>query len=67
VRRVNCRAGPLRPVAKRRFAAGPLEQAPIKLLPESINAFDIRGFYLNWTQQAIDLLDEVGSDNLYSQ
>ena len=37
------------------------------MLIEPINTFDIPGFYLSKTQQAIDIIDEVGSDNLYLQ
>jgi hydroxypyruvate isomerase len=54
-------------VANLRFAAENLKAAGIKLLIEPINFFDIPGFYLNRTQQALDLIAEVGSDNLYLQ
>jgi hydroxypyruvate isomerase len=50
-----------------RFAAEKLKAAGIKLLIEPINTHDIPGFYLNRTQQALDLIAEVGSDNLYLQ
>ena len=50
-----------------RFAAEKLKAAGIKLLIEPINTYDIPGFYLNRTQQALDLIAEVGSDNLYLQ
>ncbi|MBU3539230.1 hydroxypyruvate isomerase [Polynucleobacter sp. UK-Gri1-W3] len=50
-----------------RYAAAELKKANIKLLIEPINTFDIPGFYLSKTQQAIDILDEVGSDNLFIQ
>jgi hydroxypyruvate isomerase len=39
----------------------------LKLLIEPINIFDIPGFYLNGTAQAVAILDEVGSDNAYVQ
>uniref|UniRef100_B1XUR3 Hydroxypyruvate isomerase n=1 Tax=Polynucleobacter necessarius subsp. necessarius (strain STIR1) TaxID=452638 RepID=B1XUR3_POLNS len=39
----------------------------IKLLIEPINTFDIPGFYLFKTEQALDILKEVDSDNLYIQ
>src|SRR3546814_11318500 len=32
-----------------------------------INTRDIPGFFLTSTKQALDILDEVGSDNLYLQ
>lgn len=50
-----------------RFAAGKLEEAGIRLLVEPVNTWDIPGFYLNRTAQAIDIIDEVGSGNLYLQ
>ncbi|APR03379.1 hydroxypyruvate isomerase [Thauera chlorobenzoica] len=54
-------------VANLRFAAGKLEDAGIRLLIEPINTFDIPGFYLNRTPQAIALIEEVGADNLWLQ
>jgi len=50
-----------------RFAAAKLKDADIRLLIEPINTFDIPGFYLNRTDQAAAVLDEVGSDNLFIQ
>ena len=50
-----------------RFAAAELKAAGLRLLIEPINTFDIPGFVLNRTQQALALIDEVGSDNLYVQ
>lgn len=50
-----------------RFAANALQQHGIALLIEPINTFDIPGFYLNHTQQALDLIDKVGADNLFVQ
>ncbi len=38
-----------------------------KLLIEPINPYDIPGFYLNRTAQAISILDEVGADNAFVQ
>ena len=54
-------------VGNLKYAAEQLKKANIKLLIEPINTFDIPGFYLSKTQQAIDIMDEVGSDNLYLQ
>ncbi|MET0542492.1 MAG: hydroxypyruvate isomerase [Variovorax sp.] len=76
--RVNCLAGKLpagaRPddaratlVDNLRFAARELQAAGIQLLIEPINTFDIPGFFLNRTQQALALVDEVGSPNLLVQ
>jgi hydroxypyruvate isomerase len=49
------------------FAAKALSMAGIRLLIEPINTFDIPGFYLNRTHQALALIDSVGSDNLWIQ
>jgi hydroxypyruvate isomerase len=54
-------------ISNLKYAAEQLKRANIKLLIEPINTFDIPGFYLSKTQQAIDIMDEVGSDNLYLQ
>jgi hydroxypyruvate isomerase len=50
-----------------RFAAGELEAAGLRLLIEPINTFDIPGFYLSRTAQALEILDAVGADNAYLQ
>jgi hydroxypyruvate isomerase len=50
-----------------RFAASELRVAGLKLLIEPINTLDIPGFYLSRTRQALDLIDEVGADNLFVQ
>ena len=54
-------------VTNLRFAADALRQAGVKLLIEPINTRDIPGFYLRHTQQALDIIEEVGSNNLYVQ
>ena len=75
---LNCLAGKLpagataqdvRPtlVENLRFAARELEAAGIRLLIEPINRFDIPGFFLTHTEQALALIDEVGSPNLRLQ
>ena len=50
-----------------RFAAGLLGAAGRKLLIEPINTFDIPGFFLNRTEQALAIIDEVGAANLLLQ
>ena len=50
-----------------RFAAAALKDAGLRLLIEPINTFDIPGFYLNRTAQAVAILDEVGADNAFVQ
>jgi hydroxypyruvate isomerase len=78
VTQVNCLAGKMPEGAAQavlrstfidnlKYAAGELKKANIKLLIEPINTFDIPGFFLSGTQQAIDIITEVGSDNLFLQ
>ena len=50
-----------------RYAAGELSAAGIGLLIEPINHYDIPGFYLSRTDQALALIDEVASPNLRVQ
>jgi hydroxypyruvate isomerase len=50
-----------------RFAARELQSAGIMLLIEPINHFDIPGFFLTRTDQALSIIDEVGSTNLLLQ
>ena len=54
-------------VSNLRYASAELKKANIKLLIEPINTFDIPGFYLSKTLQAVEILNEVGSDNLFIQ
>ena len=54
-------------VANLSFAAAELKKAKLNLLIEPINRFDIPGFYLNTTAQALSILDEVGADNAFVQ
>jgi len=76
--RVNCLAGiapdGADPEALRhtfienlRFAAQELEKTGIVLLTEPINTRDIPGFYLSRSDQALAIIDEVGSANLKLQ
>lgn len=75
---LNCLAGIVPPVANAsrardtllenlQFAASTLEASDIRLLAEPVNTRDIPGFFLNTTGQAIELFDEIDSDNLYLQ
>ncbi|MET3790319.1 hydroxypyruvate isomerase [Aquamicrobium terrae] len=50
-----------------KFAADKLGEAGVRLLIEPINTRDIPGFFLTGTQQALDLIEKVGSQNLYLQ
>ncbi|WP_414451759.1 hydroxypyruvate isomerase [Burkholderia sp. 22PA0099] len=50
-----------------RFAAKALKQEGIRLLVEPCNAYDIPGFALNRSAEALDVIRAVGSDNLFLQ
>ena len=50
-----------------RFAADVLEREKIRLLVEPINTIDIPGFFLSRTEQAVQLIADVGSSNLFIQ
>jgi hydroxypyruvate isomerase len=50
-----------------RFAAAALARERIRLLIEPINTLDIPGFFLSRTQQALQIISDVGSDNLFIQ
>ena len=50
-----------------RFAADALEKRSIRLLIEPINTFDVPGFWLTRTQQAVDLIRDTGSNNIFLQ
>jgi hydroxypyruvate isomerase len=78
VKQVNCLAGKAPAGAgeaelRRTFvenlghAAAALKAAGIRLLVEPINTFDIPGFFLNRTAQAVSILDEVGAANAFLQ
>jgi hydroxypyruvate isomerase len=76
--RINCLVG-IQPVNVERtkaqdtlvrnlkFAASALKQAGIPLLIEPINTFDIPDFFLTGTRQGLNLIEAVGSDNLFLQ
>jgi hydroxypyruvate isomerase len=77
-RQVNCLAGLAPAAADARllrktlvdnlaFAARELGKAGVKLLMEPINTRDMPGFFLNRTDQAVKLIEDVGSDNLFIQ
>ncbi len=76
--RINCLAGILPAgvlpaqaqatlVANLRYGAQALKAEGMVLLMEPINTFDIPGFFVNRTAQALAIMDEVGSDNLFLQ
>ena len=78
VKQLNCLAGKIPAgadldllrktfVSNLRYASAELKKANIKLLIEPINTFDIPTFYLSKTQQAVEIINEVDSDNLFIQ
>jgi hydroxypyruvate isomerase len=77
-RQLNCLAGIVPPgvsreqahatlVSNLKYAADQLKEAKLQLLIEPINTFDIPGFFLSGTRQALDIIKETGSDNLFLQ
>jgi hydroxypyruvate isomerase len=54
-------------VGNLRFAADALATERIRLLVEPINTLDIPGFFLNRTEQAVQLIADVRSSNLFIQ
>lgn len=49
------------------FAGSQLKKAGIRLLVEPVNNLDVPGAYLVHTQQAIDMIRDTGSDNVFLQ
>ena len=77
-KKVNCLSGKLPPgvtreaaqatmVANLTYAAAALKREGIMLVTEPINSFDIPGYFVNRTNEALSILDAVGSDNLFIQ
>jgi len=54
-------------VSNLNFAAPRLAEHGIKLLIEPINTFDMPGFFLSTSAQALDIMREAGEPNLYLQ
>jgi hydroxypyruvate isomerase len=76
VRQLNCLAGIVPQgvapdaaratfVANLAFAAAKLKAEGCRLLIEPINTFDIPGFFLSRTHQALDIIAATGSDNIF--
>lgn len=76
-RQVNCLAGVPRGVTPQaaedalvdnlRYAAPRLADAGVRLLLEPINPFDIPGFFVTSSAQALRIFERVASDNLFLQ
>lgn len=54
-------------VQNARFAATELAKHGLELLIEPINHFDIHGFFVNRTEQAVQIIDEIGLPNVRVQ
>jgi hydroxypyruvate isomerase len=78
VTQLNCLAGiapgsvmlaPMRQtlVSNLRYAAVEFKKAGLLLLLEPINRIDMPGYCINRTAQALEILDEVASDNAFVQ
>lgn len=76
--RINCLIGNPDPAVGRhatdervkenlRYAADTLARQNIRLLIEPINRYDMPQFYLQTSRQAIELIEAIGSPNLYLQ
>jgi hydroxypyruvate isomerase len=50
-----------------KFAAAACAGQGLRLLIEPINTFDIPGYFLSSTRQALEIIDECGADNLFLQ
>ena len=77
-KKINCLAGKLSPgvsheaakatmIGNLKYAAAELKREGIMLVTEPINSFDIPGYFVNRTSDALAILDAVGSDNLFIQ
>jgi len=75
---INCLAGKLPPTVSRAdatatmignlsFAATECKREGVRLVTEPINSFDIPGYFVNRTSEALAILDSVDSDNLFIQ
>ena len=78
VKQLNCLVGIVPPgvtqesahhtvVRNLKFAADKLKAEGIRLLIEPINTFDIPGFFLSHTKQAVEIIKATGSDNVFVQ
>ncbi len=78
VGRLNCLAGKRIPgydddkqwstlVGNIRYATKVLQEKGLRLMVEPVNHFDIPGFFLNRTDQALKLIEDAGMPNLFVQ
>ena len=78
VPQVHCMAGKLPPglsadraretlIENLRYTADQFAPHGINVVIEPINSYDIPGYYLNYSQQALDIIGECARDNLFLQ
>lgn len=78
VPKANCISGTAKPgddreamratlVSNLRFAAKEFRAAGLDLVLEPINTHDIAGFFVSRSPEAIEIIDQVGADNLFLQ
>jgi hydroxypyruvate isomerase len=78
VKQLHCLAGKVPPnvpherarntyIKNLQFAAAQLKEHGLRLLIEPINTYDIPGYFLTGTRQAVDIIAESGADNLFLQ
>ncbi|QGP92550.1 Hydroxypyruvate isomerase [Neomoorella glycerini] len=78
VSRLNCLAGKVNPAFSQEehwqalvdnvhYAAQVLAEYDLKLMVEPINHYDVPGFFLNTTRQALQLINDVNMPNVYLQ
>ena len=49
------------------FAAGKLKAEGLRLLLEPINGFDMPGYFVSGSRQALEIIDATGADNVFLQ
>jgi hydroxypyruvate isomerase len=78
VRQLHCLAGKVPPnvpherarntyIRNLQFAAAKLKEHGLRLLIEPINSYDIPGYFLTGTRQALEIIAAAGADNLFLQ
>lgn len=78
VRQLHCLAGKVPPNVPRErahevytgnltFAAAACREHGLNLLIEPINTYDVPGYFLTGSRQALAIIDECGADNLFLQ
>jgi hydroxypyruvate isomerase len=64
---VSCEQGQAALISNLTYAASELKKADILCVMEPINSFDIPGYFINRTAEALAVFDQIDSDNLKVQ